>query len=124
MYRPRRADDTDDVRRVTAIAVENDDGQFTGQTGVHVRRTSGLCGARRSAPGTALAFSSVDSAGTPEWPQAMMEDTMLWILIVALLFFWILGVAFEVAAGLIHLLLVIALVLFLVNLVSGRRTTV
>jgi hypothetical protein len=53
-----------------------------------------------------------------------MEDTMLWILIVALLFFWILGVALEVAAGLIHLLLVIALVLFLVNLVSGRRTTV
>lgn len=49
---------------------------------------------------------------------------MLWILIVALLFFWVLGMAFEVAAGLIHLLLVVALVIFVVNLLSGRRTTV
>jgi hypothetical protein len=53
-----------------------------------------------------------------------MEDMMLWILIVALLFFWVLGMAFEVAAGLIHLLLVVALVVFLLNLLSGRRTTV
>jgi uncharacterized membrane protein YtjA (UPF0391 family) len=49
---------------------------------------------------------------------------MLWILIVALLFFWVLGMAFELAAGIIHLLLVIALVLFVVNLLTGRRTTV
>jgi hypothetical protein len=61
--------------------------------------------------------------GLPERPAAE-EEMMLWILIVALLFFWVLGIAFEVAAGLIHLLLVIALVLFLVNLLSGRRTTV
>lgn len=47
---------------------------------------------------------------------------MLWTLIVLLLVFWVLGLAFKVAAGVIHLLLVIALVLFLVNLVSGRRT--
>jgi len=43
-------------------------------------------------------------------------------LIVLLLVFWVLGLAFKVAAGVIHLLLVIALVLFIVNLVSGRRT--
>lgn len=49
---------------------------------------------------------------------------MLWTLIVLLLVFWALGLAFKVAAGLIHILLVIALVLFLVNLVSGRRTTI
>jgi hypothetical protein len=47
---------------------------------------------------------------------------MLWMLIVLLLVFWVLGLAFKVAAGVIHLLLVIALVLFIVNLVSGRRT--
>jgi hypothetical protein len=49
---------------------------------------------------------------------------MLWTLMVLLLIFWALGLAFKVAAGVIHLLLVIALLLFIVNLVSGRRTTV
>jgi hypothetical protein len=49
---------------------------------------------------------------------------MLWTLIVVLLVFWTLGLAFKVAAGAIHILLVIALVLFIVNLVSGRRTPV
>ncbi len=49
---------------------------------------------------------------------------MLWTLIVLLLVFWVLGLAFKVAAGFIHILLVIALVLFVVNLLTGRRTTV
>jgi hypothetical protein len=47
---------------------------------------------------------------------------MLWTLIVLLLLFWVLGFAFDVAGGIIHVLLVIAVVLFLVNLVRGRRT--
>jgi hypothetical protein len=50
--------------------------------------------------------------------------TMLWTLIVLLMLFWLLGFAFDVAGGIIHVLLVIALVLFLVNLISGRRTVV
>ena len=41
------------------------------------------------------------------------------ILLVAWLLGW--GV-FHVAGGLIHLLLVIALVVFLINFISGRRT--
>ena len=49
---------------------------------------------------------------------------MLWTLIVLLLLFWLLGFAFHVAGGIIHVLLVIAVVLFLVNLISGRRTVV
>jgi hypothetical protein len=49
---------------------------------------------------------------------------MLWTLIVLLLLFWVLGFAFDVAGGIIHVLLVIALVLFLVNLISGRRRVV
>lgn len=49
---------------------------------------------------------------------------MLWSLIVLLLVLWVFGLAFKVAAGAIHILLVIAVVLFLVNVVSGRRTTV
>jgi hypothetical protein len=56
-----------------------------------------------------------------EFPRG---ELMLWTLIVLLLIFWALGLAFKVAAGFIHVLLVIALVLFIVNLVSGRRTSV
>jgi uncharacterized membrane protein YtjA (UPF0391 family) len=49
---------------------------------------------------------------------------MLWSLIVLLVVFWALGLAFKVAAGLIHVLLVVAVVLFLVNLVGGRRARI
>ena len=49
---------------------------------------------------------------------------MLWTLIVLLLVCWVLGLAFKVAAGLIHVLLVIAIVLVLVNLIRGRGLTV
>jgi hypothetical protein len=49
---------------------------------------------------------------------------MLWTLIVLLLLFWLLGFAFDVAGGIIHVLLVIAAVLFLANLISGRRRVV
>ena len=46
---------------------------------------------------------------------------MLWTLMVLLLLFWVLGFAFDVAGGIIHVLLVIAALVFLVNLISGRR---
>jgi hypothetical protein len=49
---------------------------------------------------------------------------MLWTLIVLLVLFWLLGFAFDVAGGIIHVLLIIAGVLFLVQLISGRRTVV
>mgnify|MGYP001547546076 FL=1 len=47
---------------------------------------------------------------------------MLWTIFVILLILWLLGFSFHVAGGLIHLLLVIAVVVLIVNLVSGRRT--
>ena len=49
---------------------------------------------------------------------------MLWTLIALLLLFWLLGFAFHVAGGIIHVLLVIAVVLFLVNVIGGRRMTI
>jgi len=49
---------------------------------------------------------------------------MLWTLIALLLILWAVGLAFKIAAGAIHILLVIALVLIVINLVSGRRTSV
>ena len=46
---------------------------------------------------------------------------MLWTIFVILLVMWVLGFSFHVAGGLIHLLLVIALIVLLFNLFSGRR---
>jgi len=47
---------------------------------------------------------------------------MLWTIFVVLLILWLLGFSFHVAGGLIHLLLVVALVVLVINLLSGRRT--
>lgn len=47
---------------------------------------------------------------------------MLWTLLVILLILWLLGFSFHIGGGLIHLLLVIALVVLVVNLLTGRRT--
>jgi uncharacterized protein DUF5670 len=49
---------------------------------------------------------------------------MLWTIFVVLLILWLLGFSFHVAGGLIHLLLVVALVVLVINLVSGRRSVV
>jgi hypothetical protein len=46
---------------------------------------------------------------------------MLWTIFVVLLVLWLLGFSLHVAGGLIHLLLVVALVVLVINLVSGRR---
>jgi hypothetical protein len=46
---------------------------------------------------------------------------MLWTIFVILLILWILGFSFHIAGSLIHLLLVIALVVLIINLISGRR---
>jgi hypothetical protein len=47
---------------------------------------------------------------------------MLWTIFVILLILWLLGFSFHIAGGLIHLLLVIAVVVLVINLISGRRT--
>ena len=47
---------------------------------------------------------------------------MLWTIFVILLILWLLGFSFHVAGGLIHLLLVIAVVVLIINLLSGRST--
>lgn len=47
---------------------------------------------------------------------------MLWTIFVVILILWLLGFSFHIAGGLIHLLLVVALIVFIVNLVIGRRS--
>ncbi|MDZ4178684.1 MAG: lmo0937 family membrane protein [Coriobacteriia bacterium] len=46
---------------------------------------------------------------------------MLWTIFVILVVLWLLGFSFNIGGGLVHLLLVIALVVLVYNLVTGRR---
>lgn len=46
---------------------------------------------------------------------------MLWTIAVILLVLWLLGFAVHIGGGLIHILLVIAVVVVLVQLFTGRR---
>jgi Family of unknown function (DUF5670) len=46
---------------------------------------------------------------------------MLWTIIVILLVLWLLGLLVHVGGSLIHLLLVIAVVVLIINLIRGRR---
>jgi hypothetical protein len=46
---------------------------------------------------------------------------MLWTIAVILIVLWALGLITHVAGGLIHLLLVIAIIVIVFNLIRGRR---
>jgi len=46
---------------------------------------------------------------------------MLWTIVIILIVLWALGLFTHVAGGLIHLLLVVAIIVIVVNLVRGRR---
>ena len=48
---------------------------------------------------------------------------MLWTIAAILLVLWLLGFSMNVGGGLIHALLVIAIVVFLFNFLSGRRSS-
>ena len=50
---------------------------------------------------------------------------MLWTIFVILLVLWLLGmVSSTTIGGFIHILLVLALVVLLINLIQGRRTVI
>jgi hypothetical protein len=46
---------------------------------------------------------------------------VLWTIVVILVVLWLLGFSLHVAGGLIHLLLVVALVVGLIQLFTGRK---
>ncbi len=46
---------------------------------------------------------------------------MLWTVIAVLIVLWLLGFLAHVGGGLIHILLVIALIVFIYNMITGRR---
>lgn len=49
---------------------------------------------------------------------------MLWTIVVILFVLWLLGLIGNIGGGLIHILLVIAVIVFAYNLLSGRRTRI
>jgi len=49
------------------------------------------------------------------------ENSMLWTIFVVLLVLWLLGFTLHIGGGLIHLLIVVALIVLVYNLVTGRR---
>ena len=49
---------------------------------------------------------------------------MLWTIFVIMLILWLLGFSLHIGGGLIHLLLVIAVVVLIFNLVTGSRRAV
>lgn len=49
------------------------------------------------------------------------KANMLWTIVVVLGILWLLGFSMHIGGGLIHLLLVVALVVLVLNLVTGSR---
>ena len=47
---------------------------------------------------------------------------ILWLIIAALIVFWIIGFAMKIGGGLIHFVLVVAGIIFILQLVTGRRS--
>jgi hypothetical protein len=52
--------------------------------------------------------------------EVLFMAGLLWTIIVVLFVLWLIGFAVHIGGGLIHLLLVIALILIVVNLLTGR----
>ena len=48
---------------------------------------------------------------------------LLWGIVVLLVVLWLLGLAINIGGGLIHLLLIVAVVVVIYNLIAGRRAT-
>ena len=46
---------------------------------------------------------------------------MLWTILVIILILWLVGFLAKVGGGLVHLLLVVALIVLIIQLVTGRR---
>lgn len=47
---------------------------------------------------------------------------ILWGIIVVLIVLWLLGLVLKIGGGLIHTLLIIAGIIFVIQLISGRRS--
>ena len=63
--------------------------------------------------------NQIGTLGSADNPERRIN--MLWTIFVVLGILWLLGFSLHIGGGLIHLLLVVALVVLVINLLSGRR---
>jgi hypothetical protein len=54
-------------------------------------------------------------------PLGAKEKNMLWTIFVVLLVLWLLGFTLHIGGGLIHLLIVVAVIVLIFNLITGSR---
>jgi len=73
-----------------------------------------------SAPDFAFNFLSVCYTQSLE-EKPTKNKPMLWTIFIILIVLWLLGFLGHFGGGLIHLLLVIAVVVLIINLIQGRR---
>ena len=52
-----------------------------------------------------------------------MLGSVLWVVVVVLVVLWLLGLIAHIGGGLIHILLVIALIVLIYNLITRSRAT-
>jgi hypothetical protein len=64
------------------------------------------------------------ATGTLRNERTVYMAQVLWAIIVILFIGWVLGFAFHIAGGLIHILLLVAVILLVFNLLSGRGARV
>jgi len=64
-----------------------------------------------------------DSSQESAWKRMQRRINMLWTIFGILVILWLLGFGFHVGGGLIHLLLVVAVVVLVWNLITGRRSS-
>lgn len=48
---------------------------------------------------------------------------ILWIVVVVLVVLWLIGLLAKIGGGLIHIALVIAVIVLVINLITGRKGT-
>jgi hypothetical protein len=82
------------------------------------RSERGVCGTGGAKNGN----NELAVGKTRSWPRRDWRFVMLWTILVILLVLWLLGVVTSTTmGGLVHILLVVAVILLVVQLVSGRR---
>jgi Flp pilus assembly protein TadB len=105
----------------TRISIaENSSGAFTSIT------YRGDCASKYRLRAEEVSYRTFRSVGVQAWPSiGKRRRNMLWALFVILLILWLVGfIAFHVVAWYIHLLLVVALVVLVLQLLTGRRPVV
>jgi fatty acid desaturase len=68
--------------------------------------------------------SSTEASNMEGRSRAGQEIRMLWTIFAILLLLWLLGWGFHIAGSLIHLILVIAVIVLLIEVITGRRAAV